>query len=59
MTKQSNMFHKFNLNDFNDDDNVETDDENDNPVAPIIAAIQNQRAKKIARLPKNNISDPM
>ena len=59
MTKQSNMFHKFNLNDFNGDDNIETDDENDNPVAPIIAAIQNQRAKKIARLPKNNISDPM
>ena len=59
MLKQSSMFHKFNLDHFIYDNDVEENDDNDNPVGPIIAAIQQQQARKNARLPKNNISDPM
>ena len=59
MMKQSNMFHKFNLDHYVYDDDIEDERDNDNPVGSIIAAIQQQQAKKKARLPKNNISDPM
>ena len=58
--KQSSMFHKFNLDHYAyDKDSDDDHDNNDNPVGSIIAAIQKQQAKKKARLPKNNISDPM
>ena len=57
--KQCNMFHKFNLNHYLYDKNSDEEHNNDNPVGSIIAAIQQQQAKKNARLPKNNISDPM
>tara|TARA_B000000565_G_scaffold9507_1_gene7250 strand:- start:1657 stop:2595 length:939 start_codon:yes stop_codon:yes gene_type:complete len=57
------MFHKYDLNGYdydNDtDDNDDDQNNNNNPVGTIIAAIQKQQAKKTARLPKNNISDPM
>ena len=64
--KQPDMFHKYDLNGYVYDNDIDTDDNdnednfnNNNPVGPIIAAIQKQQAKKTARLPKNNISDPM
>ena len=60
------MFHKYDLNGHAYDDNVDTGDNDDdfninnnNPEGPVIAAIQKQQAKKTARLPKYNISDPM
>ena len=55
------MFHKADLDRFPYHDN-DLDDDIDsinNPVGPIIAAIQKQQAKKTATLPKNNISGPM
>ena len=55
------MFHKDDLlraqYDTYSDDNQ--NDININPITSIISAIQKQQAKKTARLPKNNISDPM
>ena len=60
--KQSSMFHRDDLL-WSQNDDVNTDDGDNvnitNPVGPIIADIQKQQAKKTARLPKNNISDPM
>ena len=64
--KQPNMFHKHDADDFTYDAE-DTDDDaynnnnntNNDPVNPIVAAIQRQQAKKTARLPKNNVSDPM
>ena len=60
------MFHKHDIDDFiydaeDTDDDVYDDDDviKNDPVDPIVAAIQKQQAKKTARLPKNNISDPM
>ena len=42
-----------------DDIDDDCDDDDNHPVVPNIAAIQKQQAKKTARLPNNNISDPM
>ena len=60
------MFHKYDLSGHahdNDDDTNDNDDDydnnNNNPVDPRNAAIQKQQIKKTARLPKNDISDPM
>lgn len=59
--KQPSMFHKSDLERFAYDDNsdVDTNYNNNNPIVPIIADIQKQHAKRTAKLPKNNISDPM
>lgn len=59
--KQPNMFHKKDLEGFiyNNSDEEDYDNSNNNPILPIIADIQKQQAKKTAKLPKNNISDPM
>ena len=43
-----------------DDDVHDNDDiNNNNPLSPIIAAIQKQQARETARLTKNNTSDSM
>ena len=64
--KQPDVFHKYDLNGYACDNNVDTDDTDDdfninecNPVGPIIVAIQEQQAKKTAILPKNDIFDAL
>ena len=60
--KQPSMFHKshFDRSAYDSDNDTDDDDYDDNnPLSPIIAAIQQQQGKKTATLPKNNTSDPM
>ena len=63
--QQPDMFHKYDLNGYTYDNNIDADDDDDdfninnkNSRGPIIADIQKQQAKKTARLSKNNISVP-
>ena len=60
------MFHKCNLNGYAyDDDDAAADNDDDHndadndPVGLIIVAMQKQQAKKIDKLSKNDISDPL
>ena len=59
--KQPSMFHKNDMARYyvGSSDDEQDNDDYSNPIGPVFDAIQKQRAKQRARLPKNNISDPV
>ena len=57
--KQPSMFHKGERGHYRSSDDDIYDRDFDNTICPIFDAIQKQRAKQRATLPRNSISDPV